>query len=83
MSPVFQKLNLKEQNPILVLNSPESFEPEVASLKGVTVLRKMQDRGEIGFSLAFVTKQQEVEKFAKAIAQNWLRMLVLALGGKG
>ena len=67
MMSTFQKLNLKDHSRILVLNPPESFEPELAALQGVTVLRKLQGLHEIGFSLAFVTKQQEVEKLAKAI----------------
>jgi len=32
----FAKLNLKEQNDIVIVNAPESFEREIASLKGVT-----------------------------------------------
>ncbi len=70
MLSTFQKLNLKDQSRILVLNAPESFEPELAGLKGVTVLRGLQDAGDIQFSLAFVTKQQEVDKLASAIAKK-------------
>jgi hypothetical protein len=69
MLSTFQKLNLKDHNPIVVLNAPESFEPELAGLQGVTVLRKLQGIGELGFALAFVTKQQEVDTFAKAIGK--------------
>jgi hypothetical protein len=68
-SSTFQKLNLKDCSRIVVLNPPESFEPELATLHDVTVLRKLQGVAEIGFSLAFVTKQQEVEALAKAIAK--------------
>lgn len=39
----FAKLNLKEQNDIVIVNAPESFEREIASLKGVTVRRSMSD----------------------------------------
>lgn len=70
MSSVFEKLNLKGQNPIVVLNAPESFEPELAALHGVVVLRNLEEYGEIKFSLAFVTKQREVEPLAKAIAKR-------------
>jgi hypothetical protein len=52
-----------------VLNPPQSFEPELAKLQGVAVLRELQGLDEIGFSLAFVTKQQEVDTLAKAIAK--------------
>jgi hypothetical protein len=69
MLSTFQKLNLKNQSRILVLNAPKSFEPELATLQDVTVLGKLQGLGEIGFSLAFVTKQQEVDTLAKAVAK--------------
>ena len=35
----FAKLNLKDQKDIVIENAPASFEPEIASLKGVTVRR--------------------------------------------
>jgi hypothetical protein len=70
MASTFDKLNLKEQKQILVLNSPESFEPELKALRGVTVQRDLKSIGQIEFSLAFVTKQREVDTLAKAIAQK-------------
>ena len=54
MSPGFKKLNLKEQKEIVVVGAPPSFEPEIASLEGVTVRRSVADTPEIAFSLAFV-----------------------------
>ena len=35
MMPVFQKLNLKDQTEIVVLNAPASFEPELAGLRAI------------------------------------------------
>jgi hypothetical protein len=70
MPSTFEKLNLKNQTTILVLNPPASFEPELAALQGVTVLRDLQPLDAIGFSLAFVTTQQQVDTLAKAIAQR-------------
>jgi hypothetical protein len=70
MPSTFQKLNPKDHNPILVLNSPESFEPELAALKNITVLRDIKGLDEISFSLAFVTKGKEVDTVAKAIAKR-------------
>jgi hypothetical protein len=43
MSIIFNKLNLKSQTEILVLNAPESFEPELAALNNVTIRRKAGD----------------------------------------
>jgi hypothetical protein len=70
MPSVFDKLNLKEQKQILVLNSPASFEPELKTLRGVSVQRDLKNTGEIEFSLAFVTKQTEVNSLGKAIAKK-------------
>jgi hypothetical protein len=66
----FDKLNLKDQKQILVLNSPESFEPELQSLHGVTIQRDLKSAGEVAFSLAFVTKQKEVDTLGKGIAKK-------------
>jgi hypothetical protein len=70
MQSTFEKLNLKTQTRIVVLNAPGSFEPELAALRGVTVVRDLKGAGEIEFSLAFVTQQKEVDKLARAIAQK-------------
>jgi hypothetical protein len=70
MLTTFEKLNLKNHTQILVLNAPESFEPELAKLHNVTVLRSLQDLDGIQFSLAFITKQQEIDSVGKAIAKK-------------
>jgi hypothetical protein len=68
MGTVFEKLQLKDQKEILVLNAPKSFEPELARLKGVTVHRALKDVKETLFSLAFVMTQAEVDAAAKGVA---------------
>ena len=65
----FAKLNLKDQAEIVVLNAPASFEPELKSLKGVTVRRDAKG-GDIGFSLAFVMTQKEVDTLAPQVAKK-------------
>lgn len=70
MSAIFMKLNLKDQKEILVLNPPESFEPELAALTDVTIQREIENLENLDFSLAFVTKQAEVDSLSKAIAQR-------------
>lgn len=66
----FQKLNLKDQREIAVLNAPQSFEAELAALHNVTVRRSLSDSGNVDFALAFVIKQAEVDSLAKAIARK-------------
>jgi hypothetical protein len=70
MLSTFQKLNLKDRGRIVVLNAPASFEPELAALRGVTVLRKLDGLDAVESSLAFVTKQKEVDTLAKAIGKK-------------
>ena len=63
-------MNLKDQKQIVVLNAPESFEGELSSLRGVTILRSLQDVKEVEFFLAFVTKQKEVDTIGKAVGKK-------------
>jgi len=65
----FAKLNLKDQTEIVVLNAPASFEPELKSLKGVTVRRDAKG-GDIDFSLAFVMTQKEVDTLGPQVAKK-------------
>lgn len=70
MPTVFGKLNLKDHNEIVVVNAPASFEPELASLEGVAIRRRVADVKAIDFSLAFVTKQKDVDALATSIAKK-------------
>ena len=70
MSDIFKKLNLKDQTEIVVLNAPASFEPELAALAGVNVLRELKGVKTLGFALAFVTKQAEVDKLAATLGKR-------------
>jgi len=67
MSKIFKKLNLKAQNEIFVVNAPPSFEPELEELSGVKILRQVDQANEIHFSLAFVTRQDELDHWIAAI----------------
>jgi hypothetical protein len=64
---IFDKLNLKNLTKILVLNAPQSFEPELAALHGVSVSRSLRGVAKIEFSLAFVRERKEVDKLAASI----------------
>lgn len=70
MSAVFKKLNLKDQAEILVISAPESFEPELAALEGVTVQRDVAAVEHVDFALAFVMTQAQVDSLARAAAEK-------------
>jgi hypothetical protein len=67
---IFAKLNFKDHKQIVVLNSPASFEAELAALKGVEIIRDLKKAKEVTFSLAFVTTQEEIDALAPAIARK-------------
>ncbi len=70
MSGIFQKLNLKAQRNIVVVNAPASFETELDALENVNVHRKASAVKQIEFALAFVTKQKEVDALAQAFGKK-------------
>ncbi len=65
---LLDKLNFKDQPEILVVNSPPSFEPHLSRLTGVVVHHNVDAVSEVSFALAFVTRQQEVDAIASALA---------------
>jgi hypothetical protein len=68
MTGVFQKLNWKAQPEITVFNVPASFEPELAQLKGVKILRDPKKPKAVKFALAFAMRQAELDRLSKALA---------------
>lgn len=69
MPTTFEKLNLKLQTEILVLNAPASFEPELNQLSGVHVHRSLGKLKRIDFSLVFATTKTEVDALSPKIAR--------------
>ena len=70
MLSTFAKLNLKDHDPVVVLNPPSSFERELVTLQDVSVLRTPNEAENISFWLVFVTRQQEVDEVARTIARS-------------
>jgi hypothetical protein len=67
MPNIFDKLNLKKRREILVLDAPDSFESALESLSDIRVLRRVTDAKDFDFVLIFVTRQIELNEFAKTI----------------
>jgi hypothetical protein len=68
MTGVFHKLNWKAQPEMVVFNAPASFEPELARLVGVKILRDPKKPKAVGFALAFVTRQAELDRLSTVLA---------------
>ncbi|HBK44878.1 MAG TPA: hypothetical protein DDZ67_00275 [Xanthomonadaceae bacterium] len=68
MTPVFEKLNLKHQRRIVVLDAPASFEPELQALPGVEVRRALGNGERLDFAIAFVITQAQLDAASAALA---------------
>lgn len=70
-TPLFAKLNLKDQRQLIVLDAPTSFEAELTALQkadpDVKVLRRVPANPPIAFALAFATTQLAVDKATAAL----------------
>lgn len=67
MTPLFTKLNLKDQAEVFVLNAPESFERELALLKGVRVRRTVVRGAGVHFAIAFAKTRTELDTASAAL----------------
>jgi hypothetical protein len=64
MAGLFDKLNLRDQKTVVVIDPPQSFEAELSHLKGVRIARDTRGLSSIEFAIAFVTRRKEVEAAA-------------------
>jgi hypothetical protein len=70
MPTVFEKLQLKDTQEIVVLNAPESFEPELATLHGITIHRALNPVKKAAFLLAFITSKVEADALAAPVSER-------------
>jgi len=68
-TPLFKKMNLKDQQEIVVLNAPASFAPELASLQGVKVRKSLASLKSLEFVIAFVIKEAELNAAMRGIGK--------------
>jgi len=68
MNPIFKKLNFKDQKFAYIINAPESFHGPLNEMREYSQIKSsLTGAKDIMFFLAFVTKQKEVDDFAKKI----------------
>ena len=71
MTPLFKKLNLKDQLTVHILLAPVSFQPEIQAIKKiVSVKDSLRGSEPIEFFLAFVTKQDEFNSLSKKVSSR-------------
>jgi hypothetical protein len=70
MPGVFDKLNLKDEREIVVLDAPASFEAQLQALRGVKVVRTLGAAESVTFALIFATQKSQVDRSSKLIASK-------------
>jgi hypothetical protein len=68
MTPIFKKLNYKNQKQICIINAPSSFKKEMDEMASLAIIKtSLAGIKRIEFILAFVTRQQEVDELTKKV----------------
>ncbi len=67
MSPLWKKMNLKDQETIVVLNAPASFEAELRQTGAAKVVRDASKMKRVEFAVAFVVTQLDLDAAANAL----------------
>lgn len=66
MSPVFQKLNFKDQAAVYVVDAPASFLEECTLMEGFTEIKQgLPKTGKADFIIGFCTQQKQVDALAQ------------------
>lgn len=69
MTPLFKKLNFKNQSHILVLNAPDSLQGELQEMQALTtVITNDAKLRHIDFVMVFAIKQKDIDNSIKKIA---------------
>lgn len=67
MTPLFKKLNYKDQPVVLVVDAPASFAGELENLEETTVVTEPDAVEEVPFALLFVISRAGVDRQARLI----------------
>lgn len=71
MTPLFKKLNLKSQTRLHIIQAPDSFSTEIKAISSTAaVVTSSNAKQPFEFFLAFVTKQTEVDSYAKKVSEQ-------------
>jgi hypothetical protein len=71
MTPLFMKLNLKAQNPILIGSAPASFEPEATAVRAFTTVHTAAQPGvTYTFVLSFALSRAELTQQAAELVRQ-------------
>jgi len=67
MAGIWSKLNLKGETRIVVVDPPESFEPDLDEVGDVLIVRSLSSAATANFLIAFVTSRERISAVAEAV----------------
>ena len=68
MTPLFKKLNFKEQKQIVAINAPKSFATELEKMKANSkIVTNLSTANKIEFAICFLTTLSVIENFISTI----------------
>ncbi len=70
MPTVFEKLNLKHETAIVVLDAPESFESELSTLRDIRIARDVASGTPVHFALAFAITHAALNRAIERVVTN-------------
>lgn len=70
MTPLFKKLNWKDEASIYVLDAPDSFLPEMKAMEGFTAIkRSFTGKANAGFIIGFCLQKSTVDELARKASE--------------
>ena len=70
VSPLWKKMNLKDHGTVVVLDAPESFEPELKKTGRAKVVGDLSKLKRVDFAVAFVVTQAELDRRRRRLGRR-------------
>ena len=67
MNPIFKKLQFKDQQKVVILNAPESFQEDMAEMQAFTQVQGQLKGDNIPFFLGFAEMGSDLDKIIESI----------------
>lgn len=73
MTPLFKKLNFKDQPSIFAINSPDSFQVELDGMSQFTTIKKScGSSDQVHFAIVFVTEKKQIKEFVSELFNQFI-----------
>lgn len=72
MTPLFKKLNFKNQSSVFAINAPDSFDAELNAMKEYTKTFKTHTEGqEVDFAILFFTEKKQIKTAVSSLCYHF------------